>query len=115
MRSHALACADARSPATPRSATLEALLPRVRVPFLAVHGTADRVVDVASSRRLVAAAASEDKTLVEVPGALHSLLCELPPVRAAVLARVTDWLAPRAAAAGAAAAAARTAAPAASA
>jgi acylglycerol lipase len=88
----------ARGP-SPRSETLEAQLGAVRVPFLAIHGTADVVVDICSSRRLMEAAQSKDKTLIEMPGALHSLLCESPPVRAAVLAHVQDWLAPRAAAA----------------
>jgi acylglycerol lipase len=83
---------------------LEAQLERVRVPFLALHGTADSVVDVSSSRRLLAASPSPDKTLIELPGALHSLLCEFPPVRTAVLGHIIEWLEPRAAAAAAAAA-----------
>ena len=90
----------------PRSATLEAQLDRVHTPFLALHGTADTVVDVSSSRRLLAASPSTDKTLIELPDALHSLLCEFPPVRNAVLGHITAWLEPREAAAAAAAAAA---------
>ena len=72
---------------------------QVDVPFITLHGNADTVVDVRSSRRLLAEAASADKTFVEVPGALHSLLCELPAVRGDVLRRISEWLAPRAAAA----------------
>jgi alpha-beta hydrolase superfamily lysophospholipase len=63
-------------------------------------------VDVSSSRRLLAASPSTDKTLIELPDALHSLLCEFPPVRNAVLGHITAWLEPREAAAAAAAAAA---------
>ena len=85
------------APASIRSEDLEASLPDVKVPFLALHGTADSVVDIRSSRLLVERAASEDMRLREVPGALHSLLCELPDVRADVLHYVTEWLEPRAA------------------
>ena len=67
------------------------------MPFLALHGTADSVVDIQSSRLLVERARSEDKRLREVPNALHSLLCELPDVRADVLHYITKWLEPRAA------------------
>ena len=77
------------------SAGLEADLAAVRLPFLAMHGTADTVVDISGSRLLHARSASSDKTLEEVPGALHSLLCELPPVREAVLRRVVAWVAER--------------------
>jgi alpha-beta hydrolase superfamily lysophospholipase len=72
-------------------------LPDISLPFLAVHGTADTVVDIRSSRLLVERASSDDKRLREVPGALHSLLCEPPDVRADVLHYVTEWLEPRAA------------------
>ena len=76
---------------------MEASLPDISVPFLALHGTADTVVDISSSRLLVERAASEDKRLREVPNALHSLLCEPPEVRADVLHYITEWLEPRAA------------------
>jgi alpha-beta hydrolase superfamily lysophospholipase len=80
-----------------RSEDLEATLTDISVPFLALHGTADSVVDIQSSRLLVERARSEDKRLREVPNALHSLLCELPDVRADVLHYITEWLEPRAA------------------
>jgi alpha-beta hydrolase superfamily lysophospholipase len=76
---------------------LEASLPDISVPFLALHGTADTVVDISSSRLLVERAASDDKRLREIPNALHSLLCEPPEVRADVLHFITEWLEPRAA------------------
>ena len=74
------------------SEALEAQLDDVEVPFLACHGTADTVVDVESSRRLLQRARSPDKQLIEVPGALHSLMCELPPVREELLRQITAWL-----------------------
>ena len=84
-------------PRTFRSEDLEAALPDIRVPFLALHGTADTVVDISSSRLLVERASSDDKRLREVSNALHSLLCEPPDVRADVLHYITEWLEPRAA------------------
>ena len=76
---------------------MEAALPDISVPFLALHGTADTVVDISSSRLLVERASSDDKRLREIPNALHSLLCEPPEVRADVLHYITEWLEPRAA------------------
>ena len=78
------------------SEQLEGQLGSVIVPFLALHGTADTVVDVTSSRRLVAHSRSQDKRLVEFEGARHTLLAELPPRRAEVLLHVTEWLRERA-------------------
>ena len=72
-------------------------MPDITVPFLALRGTADTVVDIGSSRLLLERASSEDKRLREVPNALHSLLCEPPDTRADVLHYVTEWLEPRAA------------------
>jgi pimeloyl-ACP methyl ester carboxylesterase len=41
------------------------------VPLLLVHGAADRKLPVENSRRLAAAAAPADQTLVEIAGAGH--------------------------------------------
>jgi len=76
---------------------LEASLPDIRLPFLSLHGTADTVVDIRSSRLLLERASSADKELREIQDALHSLLCEPPATRAEVLRHVTEWLEPRAA------------------
>jgi alpha-beta hydrolase superfamily lysophospholipase len=92
-------CADCFAAMRPGSDALEPQLGDVDVPFLACHGTADTVVDVASSRLLLQRAKSADKTLIEVPDALHSLMCELPPVREQLLRQITEWLQVRAAAA----------------
>ena len=82
------------------SSRLESSLGDVRIPFLALHGSADRIVNVASSRRLLAEAASADKRLVEFEGARHTLLAEPPALRAEILDLIAGWLSKRAAEAG---------------
>lgn len=65
----------------------------VRVPLLVLHGTDDRLVSVAESRRLVAIAPSTDKTLRLYEGLGHNLLHE--PDHAHVLADILGWIAER--------------------
>jgi len=46
-------------------------IPRLTVPLLSLHGTADRTVPLAQGRAVFAAAGSADKTFVELPGVNH--------------------------------------------
>lgn len=78
--------------------TLQHELPLITLPLVVVHGSEDAVVRIESSRRLMESAGSKDKTFFEIVGAVHSLLCEPPATRARVLAHISDWLLPRAAA-----------------
>lgn len=73
------------------SRTLESSLESVDVPFIVVHGTADTVVNIQSSRELMRRSASVSKVMHEVDGGLHALLCELPPVREKILETVVTW------------------------
>jgi acylglycerol lipase len=77
------------------SEKLEASLGRMRLPFIAYHGTSDTIVDISSSRRLLQEAASVDKQLVEYDGAKHTLLAEPEARRGKMLASVSSWLAER--------------------
>jgi hypothetical protein len=47
------------------------LAPRVRVPLLVLHGDADRSVPIEGGRELFAAAGSDDKEFVTIPGGGH--------------------------------------------
>ncbi|MFZ0831130.1 MAG: lysophospholipase [Thermoplasmata archaeon] len=64
--------------------------PRLTVPFLAMHGTADRLTNPAGTQALRDGAASPDKTLQLYPGLYHDLVHE--PERATVLRDLTGWL-----------------------
>lgn len=55
------------------SSHLDERLGSVQIPFLALHGTDDKVVHVSSSRRLLKEAASEDAQLIEYEGARHTV------------------------------------------
>ena len=73
----------------------ESHMQELQMPFLVMHGTADTVVDPLSSQELHARAAAGDKTLRLWEGALHTLICEPPETRAAVLEAAAAWLAAR--------------------
>ncbi len=62
----------------------------LRLPVLVVHGTADRLVPIDTSRELVAQFGSADVTLAEQPGLYHEVLNE--PEREAVLTVIIDWI-----------------------
>lgn len=70
-----------------RTADLERLAPRLTVPLLLIHGTDDRTVPIAHSRRIARAAR---QPLVEVPGAGHDPF--VGPRAPMALARVADFL-----------------------
>lgn len=63
---------------------------RLALPLLVLHGAEDRIAAPEGSRRLVAAAASADKTHIEFPGAYHEVMNDLD--REAFLSAVTAWL-----------------------
>ncbi|MGE4164161.1 MAG: lysophospholipase [Vicinamibacterales bacterium] len=65
-------------------------LEQVRVPLLAVHGTADKMADPARSVELVERAGSTDKTLHLVEGGWHSLLRDLE--RATTEDVILNWI-----------------------
>lgn len=75
---------------------LESRLGRVRLPFLLLHGGADRVTDPGVSRALHEAAASEDKTFKLYDGLWHKLLCEPPEMKKQVWEDITAWVNKRA-------------------
>ena len=62
----------------------------VRLPLLALHGTADKVTDADSSRQLHQRASSTDKTLKLYDGLYHEVLSE--PEREQVVADLLEWL-----------------------
>jgi acylglycerol lipase len=64
--------------------------PRITLPVLILHGSADRVTQPAGSRQFFQAAGSADKTLKEYDGHAHDLLNDHG--REAVMADVTGWI-----------------------
>jgi len=74
-------------------ATVDALpaqLGRLRLPVLAVAGSADALADPAGSRLLVEKAGSTDKTLIIYDGLYHEVLNE--PEKQTVLDDIVTWL-----------------------
>lgn len=61
------------------------------IPILLIHGEADPIVPVASSREYFAALTAPDRELLVLPGFLHEPHQELG--KDAVIARVTEWAA----------------------
>jgi acylglycerol lipase len=90
----------APAPARTARALLDAMegvdagAPRLDVPLLAMHGTADVLQDPEGSKRLVARAGSVDKQLYLYDGLAHDLLHE--PERARVTSDIAAWLHERA-------------------
>uniref|UniRef100_R7WDR3 Serine aminopeptidase S33 domain-containing protein n=1 Tax=Aegilops tauschii TaxID=37682 RepID=R7WDR3_AEGTA len=65
-------------------------LKKVTVPFVVLHGTADRVTDPLASRELYTEAASRHKDLRLYEGFLHDLLFE--PERDEIAADIIGWM-----------------------
>jgi acylglycerol lipase len=63
------------------------------VPVLALHGTMDRLTHPEGTREFIDRIPARSKTRKSYPGLYHDLLHE--PERAAVLADIETWLAPR--------------------
>ncbi len=70
----------------------EALIGKIRVPVMILHGTADRAIPIAEARRLYAAA-REPKTMIEVEGAGHTETW-FGANRDRALAALAAWTAP---------------------
>jgi acylglycerol lipase len=64
----------------------------ITLPWLAVHGDADKVCPVSGSRSLIDALGSQDKQLVIYPGLLHEVHNEDANSRAAVFALMSRWI-----------------------
>jgi predicted alpha/beta-hydrolase family hydrolase len=72
-------------------AKLADTMPRVKVPTLLVHPTADTEIRVWQAQEIADAAGADDVTYVEMKGALHYLEGD----RREAMATVADWLAKR--------------------
>jgi acylglycerol lipase len=96
-------------PLVPRSASLRLLhgfasachrckdnLARIDLPWLAIHGTADRVCPVSGSERLIGGLAAKDKQLVLYPGLLHEPHNEHEAARSAMFELMSSWILARA-------------------
>jgi alpha-beta hydrolase superfamily lysophospholipase len=65
---------------------------KITLPWLAVHGEADKVCPVSGSRALLAALGSSDKQLVTYPGLLHEVHNEDERSRAELFELMTRWM-----------------------
>jgi alpha-beta hydrolase superfamily lysophospholipase len=101
-------------PLIPRSASLRLLhgfasachkckanLPRIALPWLAIHGTADKVCPVSGSQQLIDALAASDKQLVLYPGLLHEPHNEHDAARTIMFELMSSWMLARASESGA--------------
>jgi alpha-beta hydrolase superfamily lysophospholipase len=71
-------------------ATMPQRAPALTAPLLVVHGSEDRLIPVAGSRRLVECAGSADVELKVYPGLYHEVFNE--PERDQVLGDVVSWI-----------------------
>lgn len=86
---------------TVRSVSAAGAVARYRGPLLLVHGDADQVIPIAHLRRLVRRArrsragdvAAAPLDVLELPGADHSYLYEIPAYRASIARFLARWLA----------------------
>ena len=96
-------------PLVPRTASLRLLYgfaeacrsgrasaPAITLPWLAVHGEADRVCPISGSRTLIDTLGSADKQLVTYPGLLHEIHNEDQPARGALFDLMSRWIGERA-------------------
>jgi lysophospholipase len=67
-------------------------LPRLRLPLLILHGTADRLTTPAGSKLVAERAGSADKELKLYDGFYHELINEPEPDRERVLAEIRGWV-----------------------
>ena len=92
-------------PLVPRSASLRLLhgfasachtckdnLARISLPWLAIHGTADKICPVSGSQKLIAGLTVEDKQLVLYPGLLHEPHNEHDAARSAMFELMSSWM-----------------------
>jgi alpha-beta hydrolase superfamily lysophospholipase len=69
---------------------------KITLPWLAVHGEADKVCPVSGSQRLIGSLSSRDKQLVTYAELLHEVHNEDEPARAALFALISRWILERA-------------------
>jgi alpha-beta hydrolase superfamily lysophospholipase len=65
---------------------------KITLPWLAVHGDADKVCPVSGSRSLIDTLGSRDKRLVTYPGLLHEVHNEDANSRAALFELMSRWI-----------------------
>jgi alpha-beta hydrolase superfamily lysophospholipase len=65
--------------------------PSIHVPWLAIHGGADRIAPPAGSRQLINRLGSADKQLVIEPGLYHEVHNEAEPAASGFRERVLAW------------------------
>jgi alpha-beta hydrolase superfamily lysophospholipase len=76
--------------------TCRANAPNITLPWLAVHGEADKVCPISGSQTLIDALGSPDKQLVIYPNLLHEVHNEDEPARAALFDLMSRWILERA-------------------
>ncbi len=72
--------------------TSRAIAPRITLPWLAVHGEADRVCPISGSRTLIDLLGSRDKQLVSYPSLLHEVHNEDEISRGALFDLMARWI-----------------------
>jgi alpha-beta hydrolase superfamily lysophospholipase len=96
-------------PLVPRTASLRLLygfalacrtsrthIPKITLPWLAVHGEADKVCPISGSRTLIDTLGSRDKRLVTYPNLLHEVHNEDATSRTALFDLMSRWILERA-------------------
>jgi acylglycerol lipase len=68
---------------------------KLRMPWLALHGGADRIAPPIGSQRLIDALASADTHLTLWPDAYHEVHNDIEPDRSAFLSKMVEWIAER--------------------
>ena len=76
--------------------TCRANAPQVTLPWLAVHGEADKVCPISGSRALIDTLGSRDKQLVTYPNLLHEVHNEDEQSRTALFDLMSRWILERA-------------------
>lgn len=76
--------------------TSRTIVPKIRLPWLAVHGEADKVCPISGSRTLIDALGSPDKRLVTYPNLLHEIHNEDETARSALFDLMSSWMLERA-------------------
>ena len=71
---------------------LPAQLPRITLPILLMHGTADKLAGMSGSKMVHSTVRSKDKTLKLYDGLYHEIFNEFPADRARVFADMSTWL-----------------------
>lgn len=68
------------------------LMSGLKVPFITLHSDSDRLCNVIGSRILVERAFTEDKALIEYPGAGHQLYLDLADTRDPAINATVKWI-----------------------